>query len=64
MKVFVEVWGSDVMMRAAYQNKHSAGLIRAYVVDHNSVQQRRVLGEQIANAFETGQCVVSWRLRE
>lgn len=64
MKVFVEVWGSDELMRDAYQNRHSAGLIRSYVVDHNSVQQRRVLGEQIANAFEAGQCVVTWRLRE
>lgn len=64
MKVFVEVWDSAETMRDAYRNKHGVGLIRNYVVDHNSVQQRRVLGEQIANAFEAGQCVVSWRLRE
>lgn len=45
--VVVEVW----------QYGH---LMRRYVMDHNDIQQRRVLGEQCRNAFEGGQRIVTY----
>lgn len=35
-------------------------LLRRYTMDHNSAEQRRVLGEQCRNAFEGGQRVVTY----
>lgn len=34
--------------------------IRDYFIDHDDSTQRRVLGEQCRNAFEGGQCVVTF----
>lgn len=31
-----------------------------YTMDHDDPRQRRVLGEQCRNAFEGGQCVVTF----
>jgi len=33
---------------------------RDYTMDHNDPSQRRVLGEQVRNAFEAGQCVITY----
>jgi uncharacterized protein YicC (UPF0701 family) len=37
-----------------------AVIYRLYDVDHNDPAQRRVLGEQCRNAFEAGQCVLTY----
>ena len=33
---------------------------KKYFLDHDDQSQRRVLGEQCRNAFEAGQCVVTY----
>ncbi len=63
MKVNVEVWESEKAFRDAYQNKHSRGLVRYFLMDHDDPTQRRVLGEQCLNAFDGGQMIVTWPLR-
>lgn len=35
-------------------------VFRSYTMDHNDPAQRRVLGEQCRNAFEAGQCVLTY----
>lgn len=35
-------------------------IYRDYTMDHNDPAQRRVLGEQCRNAFEAGQCVLTY----
>ena len=64
MKVYVEVWDSRdrVLMigRRDLVKKGRAGCIAAYTVDHNNESERRVLGEQVRNAFEGGQCVLTY----
>ena len=42
---------------AASENGRPRG---SYVMDHNDPAQRRVLGEQCRNAFEAGQCIVTF----
>lgn len=64
MNVNVEVWESANAFRDAYQNKHSRGLVRYFLMDHNDPAQRRVLGEQCRSAFEAGQLVMTWPLRK
>lgn len=56
MKIQVEVWESHYAMRTDIRRK----LIRRYVMDHDSQEQRRVLGEQCRNAFEAGQLIVTY----
>lgn len=63
MQVNVEVWASDDAFRSAYRGKHSDGLVRYYLMNHDDPAQRRVLGEQCRNAFEAGQLIVTWPLR-
>lgn len=47
LNVVVEVWQYGYLMRR-------------YVMDHNDILQRRVLGEQCRNAFEGGQKIVTY----
>jgi uncharacterized protein YicC (UPF0701 family) len=37
-----------------------AVIYRLYDMDHNDPAQRRVLGEQCRNAFEAGQCLLTY----
>jgi hypothetical protein len=46
IRVFIEDYTND-----------EPQLIREYVIDHDNLQHRRVLGEQCRNAFEAGQAV-------
>ena len=46
-RVTVEVWDHGI-------------LINKYIMNHNDVFQRRVLGEQCRNAFEGGQRIVTY----
>lgn len=54
MKVHVEVYASI----AALENSDPP--LADYIMDHNDPEQRRVLGMQCRNAFEAGQCVLTW----
>lgn len=65
MKVCVEVWDSvsDVLLigrNVGVIRKGQKGLIAHYVMDHDDATQRRALGEQCRNAFEAGQCVITY----
>lgn len=35
-------------------------IVSYYTMDHNDPAQRRILGEQCRNAFEAGQCVLTY----
>ncbi len=65
MRVSVEIWTSQVSMVEAYARgfRHrkgtTPGCIASYSMNHNSVEERLVLGEQCRNAFEGGQLVVT-----
>lgn len=39
---------------------HDGIVFRDFTMDHNDPAQRRVLGEQCRNAFEAGQCVLTY----
>lgn len=45
IEVIVETWDGE--------------LVREYIMDHNDIAQRRVLGEQCRNAFEAGQWIIT-----
>ena len=36
---------------------HDGTLFRQYVMDHDDIKQRQILGEQCRNAFEAGQSI-------
>lgn len=67
--VRVEVWQSvNAMARATIlldmdgggSIENCEGFIAMYDMEHNDAAQRRVLGEQCRNAFEAGQCIVTY----
>lgn len=67
MKVRVEIWESIAAMNEGtvrLMNDASVDVcdlaIRTYDMNHNDAAERRVLGEQCRNAFEAGQCVVTY----
>ena len=54
MRVVVEVYRSADSMFDGYDP------IRHYTMNHDDQAERRVLGEQCRNAFEGGQCIVTY----
>lgn len=67
MKVQVEVWESSHQMRDFVEEfpedlpvPGERGCIAFYVMDHNDPQQRKALGWQCREAFEAGQCMVTY----
>lgn len=54
MKICVEVFDS------IHTLDNARPAFRTYTMDHDDQAQRRVLGEQCRNAFEAGQCVVTY----
>lgn len=58
LKVRVQVYASV----SAFQNNEEP--FRDYVIDHDVVTSRRVLGEQCRNAFEAGQVIVTFPLKK
>ena len=52
MRIRVEVYASV--------HEISEPPLREYVMDHDDPAQRRVLGEQCRNAFEGGQCIITF----
>lgn len=70
MKVRVEIWASVQAMNDATVTLMSDASVdvgdlayRVYDMDHDDAKQRRVLGEQCRNAFEAGQCVVTYPIK-
>jgi pectate lyase len=65
MKIQVEVWQSvHHMWRASSGTrdiKDYAGYITHYTMNYNDHRQRRVFGEQSADALKAGQCVVTYQ---
>lgn len=53
MKVMVTVF------RSLHSFNRYDGWIARYIMDHDDPAQRRVLGEQVRNAFEAGQVVLT-----
>lgn len=69
MKVRVECWASvndmvNATLRLDVDGSVSIedceGFIVSYDMEHDDAAQRRVLGEQCRNAFEAGQCIVTY----
>lgn len=69
LSIQVEVWNSvdDIWLIGRNRNllrKGSNGLVAYYKMNHNDPTERRNLGEQCRNAFEAGQCVVTYPVKE
>jgi hypothetical protein len=59
MKIRVIVFEVAIVEKHQVRIRH-CDVYREYEMDHNDPAQRRVLGEQCRNAFEGGQCVITY----
>ena len=57
MKVRVQIYANEIAL--------SHGIpFKWYTMNHDDAAERRVLGEQCRNAFEAGQCVVTYPVKD
>lgn len=52
-----------VIVYADYDLVFKSPMIACYIMNHDDAAERRVLGEQCRNAFEAGQCVVTYPIK-
>ncbi len=57
--LYADSLGYDMAKDGNYMDANGF-VFREYTMDHNDPAQRRVLGEQVRNAFEAGQCVITY----
>jgi hypothetical protein len=49
--------------RKPFSTGQEEEIYRDYVMDHDDPSERHVLGEQCRNAFEAGQCIVTFPVK-